>query len=122
MARTIIFRSLIVGPSNSLLVALSDTKALDRGIPLQVLSYLHTISLNTLSPGEPDNTEQNDVIEACPLSAPLASSLYVIPRMQVYNIVDARGHLSARRYAQDALKRYDLWFNWSTCAFQFQYS
>ena len=57
VVRVIMFRSSIAGPSNSFLVALSDAKGLDRGIPLPLLSYVRTLHLNTLSPGEPDNTE-----------------------------------------------------------------
>ena len=57
-ARAVMFRSLIVGPSSSFLVALSGAERYDRAIPVTVVSYIHTLHLNTLSPGEPESIEQ----------------------------------------------------------------
>jgi len=88
VARAIIFRSLIVGPSNSFLVALSDTKDLDRGIPLPALSYIHTIRLNTSSPGEPDNTEQL-------VQTRLASCLQHLPLLSILSL-ECRHILSSK--------------------------
>jgi len=79
VARAIIFRSLIVGPSNSLLVALSDAKGLDCGIPLPVLSYVHTLHLNTLSPGRPESTEQM-------MQSRLASCLHHLPLLSILSL------------------------------------
>jgi hypothetical protein len=78
-ARAIIFRSLIIGPSSSFIVALSNTKGPDCGISVPVLSYIHTLHLNTLSPGEPDNAEQK-------IQSRLASCLHHLPILSVFSL------------------------------------
>ena len=78
-ARAIMFRSLIVGPSSAFLLALTDAESLDREIPLPVLSYIHTLHLNTLCPGEPEHIEQM-------MQLRLASCLHHFSLLSVFSL------------------------------------
>ena len=78
-ARAIMFRSLIVGPSSSFLLALTDAQSLGREIPIPVLSYIHTLHLNTLSPGEPEGIEQM-------MQSRLASCLHHFSLLSVFSL------------------------------------
>ena len=78
-ARAIMFRSLIVGPSSSFLLALTGAESLDREIPVPVLSYIHTLHLNTLSPGEPESIEQM-------MQSRLASCLHHLSLLSVFSL------------------------------------
>ncbi len=79
VARAIMFRSLIVGPSSSFLVALTDAESLVREIPVPVLTYIHTLHLNTLSPGEPENIEQM-------MQSRIASCLHYFSLLSVFSL------------------------------------
>ena len=78
-ARAVMFRSLIVGPSSSFLGALTATESLDRAIQVPVLSCIHTLHLNTLSPGEPENVEQM-------VQSRLASCLHHFSLLSVFSL------------------------------------
>ena len=83
-AQAVIFRSLIVGPSSSLLAALmltADAESPSRKIQIQipVLSHIHTLHLNTLSPGEPENIERR-------IQSRLAPSLDHLPLLSVFSL------------------------------------
>jgi hypothetical protein len=76
-ARTIMFRSLIVGgPSSPFLVALSDAET---SLGRKTLSYIHTLHLNTFSPGEPENIEQM-------VQSRLVSCLHHLPLLSVFSL------------------------------------
>jgi hypothetical protein len=79
VARTITFQLLIVGRSSPFLVALSNSKVLDREVPAQVLSSIHTLHVNTLFPGGPDNDEQM-------IQSKLASCLRRLPHLSVFSL------------------------------------
>ena len=88
VTQAIIFWSLIAGPSNSFLVTLSNTKGLDHGIPLPVLSYVHP------------QDSQKALNKWCNWgSAPAClHHLPIIPRLQAYNIINACSHPLACQY------------------------
>ena len=80
LARETIFQSLIVGPSSPFLVALSNvTEDLDRGISVPALSFIHTLHINTLSPGEPDENEQM-------IQSRVASCLHHLPQLSAFSL------------------------------------
>ena len=79
VARAVTFQSLIIGPSSAFLVAFSDAEGLDREMSVPVLSFICTLHLNTLSPGEPDEKEQ--VIQSR-----LASCLHHLPQLSVFSL------------------------------------
>lgn len=79
VAREVIFHSLIIGPTSSFLVAFSSAEGPDRQISVPLLSFIHTLHLNTLSPGEPDENEQM-------IQSRLAPCLHHLPRLSVLSL------------------------------------
>jgi len=78
-AQAIMFQSLIVGPTSSFLVALSDAKSLGSRTSVPVLSYIHTLHLNTLAPGEPEYIEEMT-------QSRLAPHLHHLPLLSVFSL------------------------------------
>jgi hypothetical protein len=75
-ARSSTFQSLIVGPSSSaFFAALSHAKE----VPVPVLSYIHTLHLITVSPGEPEENDQK-------IQSRLASCLHHLPQLSRFSI------------------------------------